>query len=89
MRSGYCILAPGAKIAVSTNWLDRTLASVSKTKKKQTKGKNPDIPANPSPLGYDIIKRLIDGFFEPWDLAVEGGTKPFQDSVIFKSLRSK
>lgn len=35
----------------------------------------------------EVIKKLIDGFFEPWDLAIKGGTKAFSENPIFKSLR--
>lgn len=35
----------------------------------------------------EVIKKLIDGFFEPWDRAIKGGTKAFSENPIFKSLR--
>ncbi|XP_062580784.1 uncharacterized protein LOC134242695 isoform X3 [Saccostrea cucullata] len=72
---GYCLLAPGATIAISSLWLHSVLSSLPKKKKK------------PKSTGFDIIKRLMDGFYEPWDLAVKGGITPFKDSSIYKSLR--
>ena len=80
LKDGYILLAPGAKIAVGKVWLHSTLLSLSKKSRKLK---------NPENAGFDIVKRLMDAFYEPWDLCVKGGTKAFQDSNIFKSLRSK
>ncbi|XP_063401562.1 uncharacterized protein LOC134685596 isoform X22 [Mytilus trossulus] len=79
IRDGYCILAPGAQIAVNEIWLYGILSTLSKHRKA---------PKEKEKAGFDILKRLIDGFYEPWDLAIDGGTKVFQDSKIFRALRS-
>lgn len=76
-EEGYSVLAPGASIAVSSLWLHSILSSLSK-KRKQKKS-----------TGFEIIKRLMDGFYEPWDLAMKGGITPFKDSPVHKSLKCK
>ncbi|XP_071122689.1 uncharacterized protein [Mytilus edulis] len=81
IRDGYCILAPGAKIAVNEIWLYGILSTLSKHRHRKA-------PKEKEKAGFDILKRLIDGFYEPWDLAIDGGTKVFQDSKIFRALRS-
>lgn len=79
LQNGFVLLAPGATIAVKPLWLHATLASVSKKKRKNNK----------ETKSAEVIKKLIDGFFEPWDLAIKGGTKAFSENPIFKSLRCK
>ncbi|XP_076114858.1 uncharacterized protein LOC143082833 isoform X24 [Mytilus galloprovincialis] len=81
IRDGYCIMAPGAKIAVNEIWLYGILSTLSKHRHRKA-------PKEKEKAGFDILKRLIDGFYEPWDLAIDGGTKVFQDSKIFRALRS-
>ena len=36
-----------------------------------------------------IIKRLIDGFYDIYDLAVSGGTTSFQNTPVYKGLKCK
>lgn len=36
-----------------------------------------------------IIKRLIDGFYNIYDLAVSGGTTSFQSTPVYKGLKCK
>ena len=74
-RSGYVRLAPGARIAIQSLWLHMYLSYIP--------NKRPEKP------GFDVIKRLIDGFYEPWDLNVGGGTSSFRDTAVFTSLRCK
>ncbi|VDI81927.1 Hypothetical predicted protein [Mytilus galloprovincialis] len=74
-------MAPGAKIAVNEIWLYGILSTLSKHRHRKA-------PKEKEKAGFDILKRLIDGFYEPWDLAIDGGTKVFQDSKIFRALRS-
>ncbi|CAC5409683.1 SLC39A14 [Mytilus coruscus] len=81
IRDGYCILAPGAKIAVNEIWLYGVLSTISKKRDRKA-------PKAKEKAGFEILKRLIDGFYEPWDLAIDGGTKVFHDSKIFRALRS-
>ena len=40
--------------------------------------------ANPA-----ILKRLIDGFFDPWDLSVHGGSAVFIDHPVYEALKCK
>ncbi|XP_052065407.1 uncharacterized protein LOC127705183 isoform X13 [Mytilus californianus] len=82
IRDGYCILAPGAKIAVNEIWLYGILSTISKKRDRRK------APKEKEKAGFEILKRLIDGFYEPWDLAIDGGTKVFHDSKIFRALRS-
>ena len=37
----------------------------------------------------EIIKKLIDGFYEPVDLVRDGGTSAFRDDPIFQALQCK
>ncbi|XP_048763984.1 uncharacterized protein LOC125671983 [Ostrea edulis] len=84
----FHLLSPGSGIAVNSLWLNNTLSVISnqryrKEKKAVKKGKgvreNRDVEI--------LKKKLMDGFFYPWDLAVEGVTAKFQANPVYKGLQ--
>ena len=86
MPEGYQLLAPGAKVAVPSAWLAEILQSA-KPRKKHGK------PAQPTESSV-VLKKLIDGFFDPWEIAeLKGGTRLMEEDPtvgpIIKALRCK
>ncbi|XP_053387541.1 uncharacterized protein LOC128551127 [Mercenaria mercenaria] len=84
---GFQLLCEGASIAVRPMWLEELLATINKARTKKLKKaarQNRDVKEDES---SEIIKRLIDGFFEPSELAVQGGTSVFKDNPVYLSLK--
>ena len=75
-------------------WLHNTLSSLNRSHERRlskaevaiVKGSN---PVRIYDLDSETIKRLMDGFYDPWDLAVDGGTGAFENNPVFKSLKGK
>lgn len=90
---GYQLMAPGATIAVNSLWLHDALASVSRNLDKREKRaayqkkKNPEKKRRNIDLDSETVKKLMDGFYDPWDLAIEGGTKAFENDERFLSIK--
>ena len=86
-------MAPGSKIAISSLWLHNTLSSVSRNLEKRQKRAGGHIKKNPNKkrriidLDSETIKRLMDGFYDPWELQQHGGTKAFESDERFLALR--
>ena len=80
-QDGYQLIAPGAKLAVKSTWLLSALASV-RRQRKSTLKKKFDINAA-------IIKHLIDAFYTPYQLCVEGGSSMFTEDKIYNGLQCK
>lgn len=89
MPENFQVLAPGAPIAVKTLWLHNLLSTLSKQRAKKDKKAEKKGTVVREERGVEVLKRLMDGFFDPCDLAVEGGTKRFIDNPVFKSLQCK
>ena len=80
---GFKLIAPGAEIAVKATWLHSALASIRQPKRRR------DSQRKQSKMETLIIKRLIDGFYDIYDLAVSGGTTSFQNTPVYKGLKCK
>ena len=66
------------------------LATVRKAEEKRgKKKKNSSEQTRKEDHERTVIKRLIDGFYDPWDLDVSGGTSSFQGQPVFESLKCK
>ncbi|XP_053405601.1 uncharacterized protein LOC123566663 isoform X1 [Mercenaria mercenaria] len=83
----FHLLAPGASIAVNTLWLHDILSSLTKQRQKREKKADKKGLTIREDRNVEILKRLMDGFFDPWDLAVEGGTASFKDNAVFNALQ--
>ena len=77
--AGYQLLAPTSSVAVKSKWMLDILVSLNCSKSRR----------KAEPELSEIVKRLIDGFFEPWDLAKDGETSTFHDDKIFHVLKCK
>lgn len=82
----YQLLAPGCNVAVPCSWLANLLQGTRKKIKHGNKGREETTPGA-------IIRRLIDGFIEPWQIGKASGTKAMlNDPVIgpiLNAIKSK
>ena len=89
MPKGYQRLAPQATICVKPDWLNSVLSSNTKNRekfmKKSLQRKRPLLDDRSSA----IIKRLMDGYFEPWELQVPGGSSAFKDCPVMYSIQHR
>ena len=76
-----------------STWLHDILATVSRNMDRRKKRaacaarKNPDRKKRTIDLDTETLKRLMDGFYEPSELAKAGGTGAFEGDVIYGALK--
>ena len=86
---GFELLAPGASIAVRPTWLEDLVSLVTIYRDRQNKKAAKKGKKMKTNFSGEIIKKLMDGFFYPEELAVSGGTSAFAGNAIFESIKRK
>ncbi|KAH3882380.1 hypothetical protein DPMN_006316 [Dreissena polymorpha] len=86
---GFQLLAPGATIAVRPLWLEEVLSSIDTSSSRRNK--RAEKLGKPIKMNHsaEIIKKLMDGFFDPEELGINGGTAAFKVNYIYKSIKRK
>ena len=77
-------------MAVKSVWIHSILSAIKRSslkKEKTPKKSGKETVTTSLEKGVEIIKRLMDGFFDPWDLVRKGGTSSFKNDPVYLSLK--
>lgn len=84
---GFERLALGTSIAVRPMWLHNVLSSLGDSRLRREKKAEKKKKHVREDRSCEIIKRLMDGFFDVKDLLIDGGTSAFKNHPVYLSLQ--